>query len=155
MNTQLTMLQGSSCFPGVRKPGLILLSTLLVVLVLQPLHGAEQILRFHSDIEVAIDSTMSVTETIRVRAEGNQIRRGIYREFPTDYRDRLNNRIQVGFEVLKVTRDGSNEPFFTERRSNGVRVYIGDENFFLPTGEDEYEPTYRTNRQLGCLGGHE
>ena len=71
------------------------------MLLLQPLHATEHIIRFHSDIEVATDSSMRVTETIRVRAEGEQIRRGIYREFPTDYRDRLNNRIQVGFEVLE------------------------------------------------------
>jgi len=125
------------------------------VSLLQPLHAAEHIIRFHSDIEVASDSSMVVTETIRVRAEGEQIRRGIYREFPTDYRDSLNNRIQVGFEVLGVKRDGVSEPFFTEKYSNGVRVYIGNENKFLEPGEYEYAITYRTTRQLGYFDDHD
>ncbi|MGI9307790.1 MAG: DUF2207 domain-containing protein, partial [Gammaproteobacteria bacterium] len=85
----------------------------------------------------------------------NRVRCRIDEGFYADYRDRLNNRIQVGFEVLKVTRDGRNEPYFTERRSNGVRVYIGDENYFLPTGEYEYAITYRTNRQLGFFDNHD
>ena len=56
-------------------------------------HADERILDFHSDIAVAADAGMRVTETIRVRAEGQQIRHGIYRDFPTDYRDRYGNRL--------------------------------------------------------------
>ena len=105
------------------------------LLALPTAHAREQILSFHSDIEVLADSSMQVTETIRVVAEGDQIRRGIYRDFPTDYRDRLNNRIQLGFEVDKVTRDRQNERFHTEKYANGVRVYVGSADKFLPPGE--------------------
>jgi hypothetical protein len=45
----------------------------------------ERILSFDSDIEVRQDGTMTVTETIRVQSEQNQIKRGIYRDFPTRY----------------------------------------------------------------------
>ena len=41
----------------------------------------ERILDYRSDIEVHEDGWLTVTETIRVRAEGNQVRRGIYRDF--------------------------------------------------------------------------
>jgi len=115
----------------------------------------EQILRFDSVIRVLPDSSMQVTETLQVRAEGEQIRRGIFRDFPTDYTDRAGNRIQVGFEVLDVTRDNAAEPFFTERRSNGVRVYVGREDRPLPPGEYEYRITYTTNRQLGYFDDHD
>ena len=47
----------------------------------------------------------SVIETIAVRAEGRNIRRGIYRDFPTTYEDRLGNRIRVSFDVLEVRRN--------------------------------------------------
>ena len=127
----------------------------ICLLLLQPLSAAEEILRFHSNIEVLLDSSMVVTESILVRAEGKQINRGIYRDFPTDYRDRLNNRIRVGFEVKTVTRDGLSEPFFTERYGNGVRVYIGNKNKSLSTGEYEYKITYRTTRQLGYFADHD
>ena len=117
--------------------------------------ASEEILSFDSTIEVLADSSMQVTETLRVRAEGEQIRRGIYRDFPTDYRDRLNNQIRVGFEVLGVTRDGEREPYFTEKYANGVRVYIGRADRQLPPGEYEYALTYRTNRQLGYFADHD
>ena len=125
------------------------LSVMATCLLLQTAIAREQIIRFHSDIEVLADSSMVVTETIRVVAEGDQIRRGIYRDFPTDYRDRLNNQIHVGFAVEKVTRDGTSEPFFTEKYANGVRVYVGNADKSLPPGEYEYGIRYTTTRQLG------
>ena len=45
------------------------------------------------------------------------------------------------------------EPFHTERRSNGVRVYIGSADISLPPGEHEYRLLYRTTRQLGFFDG--
>jgi uncharacterized membrane protein YgcG len=113
------------------------------------LRADERILDYHADIEVAVDGTVTVLETIRVRAEGDAIRRGIYRDFPTRYRDRHGNRVRVDFEVLEVRRDGEPEPWHTEDRSNGVRVYIGSANRLLQPGEYRYELRYRTHRQLG------
>src|SRR5690606_32890955 len=76
-------------------------------LSLLPLPGLaqERILSFDSDIRIHPDASMTVSETIRVRAEGQNIRRGIYRDFPTRYTDRLGNAYRVGFRVLNVTRD--------------------------------------------------
>ncbi len=113
------------------------------------LFAEERILEYQSQIIVHTDATMTVTETIKVIAEGNQIKRGIFREFPTDYRDRLGNRIQVRFDVVEVLRDGVKEPYHVKNESNGVKIYIGDENVFLDPGEYRYQITYRTNRQLG------
>jgi uncharacterized membrane protein YgcG len=115
----------------------------------------ERILEFDSDIRIAAAGGMTVTETIRVRAEGSEIRRGIFRDFPTDYRDRLGNRYRVGFDVLSVMRDGRPEPYFQERRSNGVRVYIGDADTFLPAAEYVYQLRYATDRQLGFFADHD
>jgi uncharacterized membrane protein YgcG len=112
-------------------------------------HSEERILSFKSEIAIAADATMTVEETIRVRAEGVNIRRGIYRDFPTDYKDALGNRYVVDFEVLKVTRDGRPEPWQTKRRSNGVRVYAGSADTFLPNGDYSYTIRYRTDRQIG------
>ena len=69
----------------------------------------ERILDYQSDIEVFVDGSMQVTETIHVRAEQKEIKRGIYRDFPTDYKDRFGNRYRVGFEVLEAQRDGRPE----------------------------------------------
>ena len=118
-------------------------------------HADERILDFHSEIAVAADAGMRVTETIRVRAEGQQIRHGIYRDFPTDYRDRYGNRVRVAFKPLALTRDGAAEPFHSERIANGVRVYFGAADKFLPAGEYVYTFTYHTDRQLGFFSDHD
>ena len=43
-------------------------------------------------------------------------------------------RVQVGFEVLEVKRDGRSEPYALESLSNGERIRIGDKDVFLDTG---------------------
>ena len=115
----------------------------------------ERILAFHADIEVRADASLVVSEQITVRAEGANIRRGIYRDFPTRYRDRAGNRYRVTFQVLAVRRDGQPEPFHLEQRSNGTRVYMGSAASMLPPGEHEYLLTYRTTRQLGYFDDHD
>ena len=118
-------------------------------------HADERILAFRSDISVEADGSMQVAETIRVRAEGDRIRHGIYRDFPTDYRDRYNNRVHVDFEPQSLTRDGASEPYHSEGQSNGVRVYFGDKDTMLPPGDHSYVLTYRTTRQLGFFADHD
>lgn len=112
----------------------------------------ERILAFDSAIVVAADASMQVTETIRVRSEGVNIKHGLYRDFPTDYRDRHGNRVHVEFEPQSLTRDGQAEPFHNEQRGNGVRVYFGSKDVFLMPGEHTYALRYRTTRQLGFFG---
>lgn len=109
----------------------------------------ERILRFASDITINNDASIDIVETIAVRAEGRKIRRGIYRDFPTTYEDRLGNRVRVEYEVLNVKRNDISEPWSIENLSNGVRVRIGDANRFLEIGPHTYAITYRTTRQLG------
>ncbi len=114
-----------------------------------PLAAAELIESFHSEIRVERNGDLVVTENIRVKAEGRVIRRGIYRDFPTRFRDARGHTVVVDFEVLGVRRDGRPEPFHVENRGNGKRVYIGDRNVFLAPDYYDYELTYRTTRQLG------
>ena len=115
--------------------------------VSQPADRGERILSYYSDIQVAADASLHVTETIRVEAEGNQIRHGIYRDFPTRY-DRDGRRVFVGFTVEGVERDGHAEPWRRESIDGGVRIRIGDANEQVPTGEHSYVIHYTTTRQL-------
>ncbi len=115
----------------------------------------ERVLDFGSHIAVRPDSSLVVTETIKVRAEGRQIKRGIVREFPTSYRDRHGRRVQVGFSLRKVERDGRAEPYHIKQASNGVRIYIGKSDRFIPPGEHTYRITYRTDRQLGFFADYD
>lgn len=111
--------------------------------------AAEEILDFSSRIEVLPDSDLVVTETIRVMPEGNEIKRGIYRDFPTLYAGKAGLRASVPFDILEILRDGKPEPWHSEKRANGIRIYIGSTNVFLPRQETIYTIKYRTGRQLG------
>ncbi|HLF30093.1 MAG TPA: DUF2207 domain-containing protein [Xanthomonadales bacterium] len=120
-----------------------------------PCLADERILNYHSDLLIHPDGELTVTEEIRVRAEGNAIRRGIYRDFPTRYRDRLGNHYTVGFSVEAVLRDDVPESWHSEELSNGIRVYAGSVDHLLQPGIYAYTFRFRTNRQLGFFAGHD
>ena len=132
----------------------LLIALLLIVFATVSL-AEERIHSYHSDIVVDEKGDMTVTETITVNAEGNKIKRGIYRDFPTHYKDRLGNNYNVGFSIVKVLRDGNRENFRTENKSNGIRIYIGRKNHYLKNGDYTYTITYKTNRQLGFFDRHD
>ncbi len=115
----------------------------------------ERILSFHSDVRVFPDGMIEVTETIKVRAEGNQIRRGIYRDFPVEYEDRLGNTYNIKLEPLAVQRDGNREAFHTVRSGRDVRTYFGSSDRFIEHGEHTYVFRYRANRMLGFFDQHD
>lgn len=134
---------------------LFALAACLLLAWVAPVAAQERITAYHADITVLADGSMEVTENITVRAEGNRIRRGITRDFPTRYRDEAGNRYVVDFEVLEVERDGRPEPWFTEPKSNGVRLNTGNDDFLPVPAEIRYTLRYRTTRQLGFFDDHD
>lgn len=130
---------------------------LIFLLCLLPLclHAQERILAYDSEVDIRADGQLDVTERITVRAEGQQIRRGIYRDFPTRYRDRAGNRVVVDFDMIEVLRDGRPEPWFTENIANGVRINTGDDDFLPTPGTFTFTLRYRTYRQVGFFDGHD
>jgi hypothetical protein len=128
---------------------LIGIAALVLVLVSSaPAFAEERIISFDSDVTVAENGELTVVETIKVRAEGNDIKRGIYRDFPTVYEENDGGTHIVGFKVVEVLRGGKRENWFTENQSNGVRVYAGKKDYFLPRGTYTYRLTYKTDRQI-------
>ncbi|MGE3874758.1 MAG: DUF2207 domain-containing protein [Parvibaculaceae bacterium] len=111
--------------------------------------AAERITSFTSEVAVGADSALTVKETIAIVSEGNEIKRGINRDFPTRYKDRNGLAYIVGFEVLGVKRDGHDEPYTVLSIDNGKRIRIGSADVFLDDGPHVYEITYKTTRQLG------
>ena len=128
-----------------------------LLLLLLPLLAAadERILSFHSDIRVMTDGIIEVTETIKVRAEGNRIKRGIYRDFPTEYEDKLGNEYKVDFDPLAVLRNDAPEAFHTQAVRNGIRTYFGSANRFIDHGLHTYTFRYRASRMLGFFDEHD
>ena len=140
----------------MRSFGRILASLCLVfVFFAAPAMGAEVILNYASTAEVKEDSTLLVREDITVRVEGNQIRKGIYRDFPTKYTSPSGKGVTVGFSVKETLLDGGKVPFSTESVSNGVRVKIGDPKSNVPLGVHTYSILYTTTGQLGFFEDHD
>ena len=129
---------------------------LLTFLLLPLSAGAqEKIHLFSSRATLLADSSLEVREDITVNVEGRQIRRGIYRDFPTKYTDSSGRTVRVGFDVLETLLDGREVPFKTESIANGVRVYIGDPDEFAPLGKRTYTLSYVTTHQIGFFEGHD
>ncbi len=116
----------------------------------------ERIRSFDSHITVNDDGSMLVRETITVRSEGENIRHGIYRDFPTRYTNlKWGAHYSVPFDIVSLQRDGKAEPYHIGDLSDGVRVYFGSSDYELPPGNHTYVFTYRTNRQLGFFADHD
>lgn len=127
----------------------------LAIGVAGAVRAAEFISSYHADIAVAKNGEMTVTETIAVNAEGNLIRRGIFRDFPLTFVDGEGRSRQVGFEIEAVRRDGRDEPYSTERENGGIRIYVGSSDVLLDPGPHTYELTYRTDRQIRFFDDHD
>ncbi len=115
--------------------------------------AAEVIHSFVSDVKVAKDGELSVTETLQVRAEGNQMRHGIYRDFPLTFRDAGGTLREVGFSLVAVSRDGAAEPYHTERTHGVIRIYAGSKDVLIRPGEHTYVFEYRTGRWIRWFDG--
>ncbi|HVZ15699.1 MAG TPA: DUF2207 domain-containing protein, partial [Terriglobales bacterium] len=111
--------------------------------------NTERVLSYDTDVAVNNDGSMLVRESIRVHAAGQKIVHGIYRDFPTEYKDKMGIRKHVPFDIESVRRDGQDEPYHTGTRANGIRIYIGPRFASVPLGDHTYEITYRTDRQIG------
>ena len=133
----------------------ILASIIFLFFISLSVFGQERILSYDSYIDIEKDGSMIVTEVIRVRAEGKEIRRGIYRDFPTYYTNSLGMMRIVGFDVLDVKRDNKTEPFHIKRIKNGIRVYIGNANVRLQKGDYSYSIRYKTTNQIGFFSDHD
>ncbi len=124
--------------------------------VMDKIEGFKTVSRYgRADVWIQHNGTLLVTESISVNAKGKNIRRGIYRDFPTRYRDRLGNHYTVEFEVISVQRNGAAESWHTEKRSNGIRVYVGSAKRELTPGQHDYEIRFQTTRQLGFFESHD
>ena len=110
---------------------------------------------YHSDIGLAKDGTLTVTETIRAIVEGDQIKRGIYRDLPLTFTDANGRTAKVDFKLVSVERDGNAEPYRTESIKGGIRIYSGDADVFLSRGEHTFRFTYETARQIRFFDDHD
>jgi hypothetical protein len=115
--------------------------------------AAEVIQTFDSEARLARDGDLTVTETLRVQAEGRDIRHGIYRDFPLTFKDAGGVLREVDFKLLGVQRDGKDESYSTTRQHGILRIYAGNKDTNVSYGEHTYVFRYRTGRQVRWFEG--
>ena len=94
----------------------------------------ERIHSFESKIEIRKNGTLRIIESIHVNADLDKIRRGIYRDFPTNYKDKNGQLYQVGFDVVSIKRNRVEEKYTLKRHKNGIRLRIGQADKLLKKG---------------------
>lgn len=108
----------------------------------------EKILNYHVNIVVNTDSSLEVTETIKVNSTGNNISRGIFRSLPIN-RNLNNQTYKVKHNIISIKRDGIKEGFHKETTSDRLKIYIGKEDVLLSPAVYTYEIKYEINKQIG------
>ena len=122
---------------------------LLCLCLLSPLAmAAEVIENFAVRLQVQRDGNLLVTERITVQAEGEQIKRGIYRDLPVRYTLPTGLQQSSPIILLDALRDGQTERVRLEENGTWVRYYLGSADRLLQPGRYEYELRYQVERSL-------
>lgn len=132
-----------------------LLTLVAILLLALPVMAREEIRSYDSNIVMATDGSLSVTETIIVNAEGSEIRRGIYRDIPVVMAGSDGGKVRPEFDVTGVTRDGDQEMFRVERMGNFQRIWIGNPDYFLDRGTHTYIIRYTMTRMARAFDDHD
>lgn len=110
---------------------------------------------FDVSISIKQNSSLEVTETIVAKVENVDIKRGIIRSVPVEYRDNEGKSIELGFQVLSVKLDGSDIPWKATRAGNKVEVKIGDPDKLIPPGLHTFAIIYSAERFIGFFEDHD
>jgi uncharacterized membrane protein len=127
---------------------------LIALFFATPALATEQINTFDVAIKVERDGDIIVTEIINVTSEGDQIRRGIFRDLPRYY-EQDGARYHYEYDVLTVQRDDHREKYDTDTEGNAYRILIGDEDVFLDNGQHTYVIRYRVKNQIRYFADHD
>jgi hypothetical protein len=150
MRLRLRLRAACTALCGALLPGLLLL---LLIGWPAPVRAAEAITRWHSAVTVGADGTLRVRETIRVRAEGQQIVHGIERDFPVRFTDWRGVRRMTSFNVEAATLDGQAAQYELLPVADGVRLRLGSATTLLANGEHEFVLDYTSAHQLYKVDG--
>lgn len=111
-----------------------------------------QVEEFDSNIVINQDTSLTVTETIKVNFLEN--RHGIYRYIPVVYRADgrvINSRFNL---ISVVNGSGDKYKYTTNRSGDDIQIKIGDADTYI-SGEHTYVITYKVRKILQRFDGHD
>ena len=129
---------------AIKKPTIYVL-VLCIWLAFSNVALAEKIISFDSEINLNLDGSFVVTETITYDFEGVE-RRGIYRNIKNQHAQPATvwyKQRNIALELVSVKKNGNLEPY-TLQDYDGLSVRIGDPEVYF-TGKHEYEIAYKVD----------
>ena len=121
---------------------------LVLLICLSPALARERIERFESDIAIGPTGRLDITETIAVKAEGYRIEHGIFRDLPIAGRTAEGGVDPGALQIFSATLDGKPVPIRVARRSDYIRIFLGDAGTDLEPGLHTFRLSYRTGPQI-------
>jgi hypothetical protein len=115
----------------------------VVLLALLPAQGLARLVDFHSDIRIARNGELTVTERITLEVDDRQPHSVLRRE------------LRAPIVVADVIRNGHPEPWLLEPDGDGARLRIGKPGAALPHGRHTYQIAYRSQGQVRFLDAHD
>src|SRR6059058_427296 len=108
---------------------------------------------FHSDIRIATDSSLSISEDIRVDF-GSLQKHGIFRTIPTRYRYDDTHDRYYDLTVRSVTDGSRPVPFTTSVVEDNEVIKIGDANVTV-SGAQRYVIAYKVVGAMNSFSDHD
>lgn len=115
----------------------------------------EQLLDYHTDIHIAANSDLDVTETLTMRVDKDLIHYGTHRDLPDTYRDLNGGASRAQREILDVQIDGNPVPWHTAAIEGSTRLFLGDEQAPVAPGEHTYSLHYRVHDRIAFMADHD
>ncbi len=129
---------------------------LILCALAAPAFAREEIRSFTTNTTLRVDGSVDVVETLEVNVEGDAIRRGIYRDIPTQLINPDTTRLRSDLRVIEVLRDGRAEPYSVDSIGNGFkRIQIGDADVFLDYRVHTYTIRYTMTRMARYFDGYD
>jgi hypothetical protein len=110
---------------------------------LLPATAFGRVLDFHSDIRIARNGELTVTERITLEVDDRQPHSVLRRE------------LRAPVTVTDVIRNGHPEPWLLEPEDDVARLRIGKAGAALAHGRHTYQIAYRSRGQVRFLDGHD
>ena len=107
----------------------------------------ERITNFDITLDVQADGSLIVTESIDIIANGDQIKRGIFREFPRYY-DFMGVTLENDYKIISATKNGAPENQNISYNGNAMVLRLGSRNIILKPGLYRYEIKYSLPEQI-------
>ena len=115
----------------------------MMLLALLPAQGFSRVVDFHSDIRIARNGELTVTERITLEVDDRQPHSVLRRE------------LRAPIVVADVIRNGHPEPWLLEPDGDGARLRIGKPGAALPHGRHTYQIAYRSQSGVRFLDAHD